>query len=133
MHEANADREEFLRQAGKLFDELLARTGATGETFDDIEVQAKTIGTELARKLLQARLLAEEQAHNEPVLCPQCGRQMRRLPTGGARNLDTTSGPVHYARRHAICDHCRESFSPSGPPAEDPATRTLQPPRSNDQ
>jgi len=40
--EADAeDREEFLKQAGRLYDEMMSRAGAkSGDTFDDIEVQA---------------------------------------------------------------------------------------------
>ena len=129
MDHPNADRKEFLKEAGTLYDQMLARTGpATGDTFDDMEVQAETVGRQRVLKLLRDRLKAEEKAQSEQVLCPKCGRPMRRPQAGQPRHLDTASGPVRYARRHAICDRCRESFSPSGPPTEDPATRSVQPP-----
>ena len=133
MNQRNADREEFLKEAGRLYDQMLARTGpATGDTFDDMEVQAETIGKKMVLKLLKDRLRAEEKAQSEDVLCPKCGQPMRRPKTAQPRHLDTASGPVPYARRHAICDRCRESFSPSGPTLGDPATRSVQPPDAKD-
>lgn len=130
--EADAkDREEFLKKAGRLYDEMMSRAGpASGDTFDDIEVQAEGAGGEFILRLLAQRLAAEQAAQQETIACPQCGRPMRRPKDASPRNLDTASGTVHYERTHAICDRCKTSFSPSGPSAEDPPPRAVEPPES---
>ena len=130
MNSRNADREEFLRKAARLYDQMMARTGpASADTFDDIEVQAEKGGKGLIRELLQDRLKTEEDAQTRKVICPRCGRRMRRPKKLSHRKLDTMAGTVAYARRHAICDRCSESFSPSGPPVEDPPQRSVRPRR----
>jgi len=116
-------REVFLRDAAQLYDEMMSRAGGTGQKFDDIEEQAEESGRKMARELLASRLAAEEDALPEKVLCPSCGGPMRRPKKKGERKLDTFSGPVSYERRHAICDRCKSSFSPAGPPAGDSAAR----------
>lgn len=130
-------REQFLSKAAKLYDEqMLSRRGGarvgpehagSGESFDDIEQQAMAAGRQLSRMLMEDRLAAQEQALPEQVRCAGCGRPMRRSPNGMPRNLDTCSGTVRYRRRHAVCDRCRASFSPSGPPAGDSAPGPLEP------
>ena len=123
-------REEFLRDAAQLYDEMISRAGRTGDKFDEIEEQAEEVGRKIARELLADRLAAEEQTVPEKIPCPICGGPMRRPKKKGPRKLDTFSGPVSYERRHAICDRCHSSFSPSGPPARDSAPRRVRPPHS---
>jgi len=124
-------REAFLRDAARLYDETVARAGpASGETFDDIEERVEAAGRELRRRLLALRLAAEEAKQPEVLRCPQCGQPMRRPKTAAARTLDTFSGPVPYARRHAVCDRCGISFSPAGPPTRHPRPRRVGPPRA---
>lgn len=126
MTPEEAGREAFLAEARKLYDEMISRAGpASGDTFDDIEEQAEGAGRKLIRKLLKERLAAEAKAEPESVICAKCGRPMRRPEEASARNLDTASGTVRYERRHAICDRCNASFSPSGPAAEDSAARRI--------
>ena len=121
-------REAFLEEAGKLYDEMITRAGpASGDTFDDIEVQGEAAGRRLVLKLLKERLEAEARRDPEAVACVQCGRPMRRPKGPGERNLDTASGTVTYQRPHAICDRCGASFSPSGPAAEDPGAGGIGP------
>jgi hypothetical protein len=121
-------RETFLREAAKLYDEMIKRAGpASGDTFDDIEEQAEGIGRKLILKMLRDRLAAEAQSEPETATCATCGKVMRRPKGAWARHLDTASGTVRYERRHAICDRCGASFSPSGPPPEHPATRGIGP------
>ena len=119
-------RDAFLAEARRLYDEMISRAGpASGDTLDDIEEQAEGAGRKLILKLLKERLAAEAKAEPESAICAKCGRPMRRPEKASARNLDTASGTVRYERRHAICDRCNASFSPSGPAAEDPAARGI--------
>lgn len=122
-------RERFVEEAGRAYDEMMARSGPdSGDTFDDIEEQAEGAGGELIRRLLADRLAREAAEEPEETLCPKCGRPMRRTPKPAQRQLDTASGCVRYERSHAICDRCADSFSPSGQPAQDSAPRTVEPP-----
>ena len=122
-------RDTFLQEAARLYDEMMSRAeSASGDTFDDIEEQAEGAGRKLILKLLRERVAAEEKAQAETVTCPDCSRPMRRPRKAAERNLDTASGTVHYERRHAICDLCGASFSPSGPTSEDPASGRIEPP-----
>jgi len=123
-------REEFLRDAAQLYDEMISRAGRTGDKFDDIEEQAEEAGRKIACELLANRLAAEEQTVPEKILCSICGGPMRRPKNKGQRKLDTFSGPVSYERRHAICDRCKSSFSPAGPPTGDSTARRVRPPHS---
>jgi hypothetical protein len=129
MTSEEAGREAFLAEARRRYDEMISRAGAaSGDTFDDIEEQAEGAGRTLILKLLKERLAAEAKAEGEQTACPKCGKPMRRPKEASERNLDTASGTVHYQRRHAICDRCDASFSPSGPAAENPAARGIGPP-----
>jgi hypothetical protein len=120
-------REAFLRAAARAYDEAMVRAG--GERpgrFDDMEEQAEEEGRKVARQLLADQLAeAEEAAEKKVVCCPECGEPMRRPKKKALRNLDTFSGTVRYERRHAICDRCRTSFSPSGPFAGDSAAGSI--------
>ena len=123
-------REKFLAEAARLYDETMSHAeSGTGDKFDDIEEQAEDAGRNMARELLAGRLAAEEEAMREEVPCPECGGPMRRPKKKAERNLDTFSGPVRYERRHAICDRCKRSFSPAGPPTGDSAPRGVGPAR----
>jgi len=128
MGRRDEDRERFLQDAARRYDELIGRAGQAAETFDEIEQDAERMGRELIGQMLAGRLAAEEEAEAETIRCPQCGQPMRRPKTAAPRRLDTASGPVRYERRHAICDRCGVSFSPAGQPAEDPPARRLEPP-----
>jgi len=130
MGARNEDRKQFLKEAARRYDELIGRAGKAGETFDDIEQDAEQMGRELIGELLTARLAAEAEREAQTIRCPGCGRPMRRVKRAAPRHLDTASGPVRYQRRHAICDRCGASFSPSGPSAEDPAPGRIEPPAS---
>jgi len=122
MTSEEAGREAFLAEARRLYDEMILRAGpSSGDTFDDMEEQAEGAGRKLILKLLKERLAAEAKAEPEAVICAKCGQPMRRPKEASQRNLDTASGTVPYERRHAICDRCDASFSPSGPAAENPA------------
>jgi hypothetical protein len=122
MGSSDKDREAFLAEARRLYDEMISRAGAaSGDTFDDMEEQAEAGGRKLILKLLKERLAAEAKAEPETVVCAKCGKPMRRPKESSARNLDTASGTVRYQRLHAICDRCESSFSPSGPAAQNPA------------
>ena len=131
MDGRDESREAFLERMGRTYDEMMARSGS-GDTFDDIEEQALRIGREVERSLLEGRLAAEEKARPGAVACPKCGRPMRSMGEPLERNLETVSGVARYRRRHAVCDRCRVSFSPSGPPAEDPPPGGLRPPPAHD-
>ncbi|MBM4036282.1 MAG: hypothetical protein FJ291_31485 [Planctomycetes bacterium] len=123
-------REAFLRDAGRIYDEVVLGAGpASGQSFDDMEERAEAAGLLLRRKLLAQRLGAEEAMQPAIIPCPQCGRPMRWHKDPAPRNLDTFSGPVAYERRHAVCDPCGISFSPAGPPARHPRPRGVGPPR----
>jgi hypothetical protein len=129
MTNEDAGRKTFLREAGKLYDQMISRAGpVSADIFDDIEEQAEGMGRKLILKLLKERLAAEAKAEPESVICAKCGKPMRRAKGVSERNLDTASGTVRYERRHAICDRCDASFSPSGPAAENPAARRIGPP-----
>jgi hypothetical protein len=129
--ETDRGREAFVRQAARLYDEMMSRAGsASQDTFDDIEEQAEERGRKLILRRLRARLAAEEKAQAETVLCPGCSARMRRPGEAAERNLDTASGTVRYERRHAICDRCGASFSPSGLPPEDSPSGRIEPPAS---
>jgi hypothetical protein len=121
-------RRAFVDAAAHMWDEQMRRIGPdSGDTLDDIEALAEKQVKELARILLKARLRGEEQAQCEGLICPRCARPMRRPSKPASRALETTSGTVHYQRRHAICDHCGASFSPSGPAPQDPPARGIGP------
>jgi len=107
------NRERFLAQAARLYDAFLARSGPeSGDTFDDMEVQAEAAGRALIVQLLAHRLSEEADPLPQQLSCPQCGRPMRLPPKPAPRQLETASGRVSYERRHAICDHCGKSFPP---------------------
>lgn len=128
MTRPDEDREAFLAEARRLYDEMISRAGpSSGDTFDDIEEQAEGAGRKLILKLLKERLAAEAKAEGAEMACPKCGKPMRRPKQAAQRNLDTASGTVRYERRHAICDRCDASFSPSGPAAENPSARRIGP------
>jgi len=120
------EREAFMSRAGELYDEMISRAGS-GDTFDDIEEQAEGVGRKLILKALRDRLAVEEKALPDTIRCPKCGARMRQPHDAKPRNLDTASGAVHYERRHAICDRCGTSFSPSGPRPEDPTSGRIEP------
>ena len=87
-------------------------------------------GRRVAQRLLADQLAkTEESMDTQTVFCPECGGPMRRPKKKAPRNLDTFSGPIRYERRHAICDRCNQSFSPSGPPAGDSAAGGVGPVR----
>ena len=115
-----------MSRVGELYDEMISRAGS-GDTFDDIEEQAEGVGRKLILKALHDRLAAEEKAQPETIRCPRCGARMRIPRDVKPRNLDTASGAIHYERRHAICDQCGASFSPSGPGPEDSASGRIEP------
>ena len=120
--------ENFLEDAKQAYLKMMRRAGpASGDTMDDIEVQAEQAGGQLIRKLLAERLAAEEAAQSEAPTCPKCGYKMRRPPQANPRHLQTASGDVPYERKHAFCDRCGASFSPSGRPAQNPSTGRVQP------
>jgi len=124
-------RERFLAQAAQLYDAFLARSGPeSGDRFDDMEIQAEAAGRALVVQLLADRLGEEVGLQPPETTCPQCGRPMRLPPQAAARQLETASGRVPYQRRHAICDHCGNSFSPAGPPARHPLSGSVQPPQA---
>ena len=124
MVKKHRGREEFMREAERLYDEMISRAGPqSGDTFDEIEEQAEGAGRKLILKLLKERLAAEAARQPEGVTCPGCGRPMRQPEKDRPRNLDTASGTVSYERRHAICDRCGESFSPSGRPVANSPSR----------
>ncbi len=129
MDTHDESREAFVRRAGEYYDSMMDRAGLeSGDTFDDIETQAEERGRKITQELIASRLVVEEAAQPEETPCPRCGHPMRRPSQTAKRNLDTGSGCVRYHRRHAICDRCGESFSPSGPPTQDPASGRVEPP-----
>jgi hypothetical protein len=129
MNPTADEREAFLKKAGEIYDRIVGVAGPElGESFDQIEERVEAAGRELQRALLGRRLAAETQAEPQAVPCPQCGQPMRRPAAPVPRHLDTCSGPVVYARRHAICDRCGKSFSPAGPSAGHPGPGGVQPP-----
>lgn len=120
-------REAFLKKAAEVYDRIVGRAGPeSGESFDQIEERVEAAGREVQRMLLTQRLAGEAQAEPSTVPCPECGQPMRRPAASAPRHLDTCSGPVSYARRHAICDRCGHSFSPGGPPSGHPGPGRLQ-------
>jgi len=122
MEKGDERREAFLKRAAEWYDRMVARAEEdTEDVFDDIEEQAERMGREATRGLIEARLEAEEARRSETVPCPDCGWPMRRPSAEAQRDLETALGPVRYRRRHAVCDRCGKSFSPAGPPPEDPA------------
>jgi len=128
MTHEDKGREAFLAEARRLYDEMMSRAGpGSGDTLDDIEEQAEGAGRKLILKMLRERLAAEAKADPETTACAKCGKPMRRPKKASRRNLDTASGTVPYERRHAICDRCNASFSPSGPAAENPVARGIGP------
>ena len=132
MSDKDMKREEFLRNAERMYDELISRAGPkSGDTFSKIEVHAEAMGRKLVRGLLAGRLAAEAGAETgETVICPECGNVMRRPKKPGERHLETASGPVGYERHHAIRDRCGSSFSPSGRPAAHPGEGGVEPPEA---
>jgi DNA-directed RNA polymerase subunit RPC12/RpoP len=108
-------KRRFLEKAGELYDRMVSggRAGS-GESFDEIESEASDMGREFSVELLRARLEVEERSEGGEIECPRCGSSMRRLAKAGERNLESICGVVNYSRRHAICDKCGGSFSPSG-------------------
>jgi hypothetical protein len=126
MDPQDAGREEFLRLAGRRYDQMMARVGSEGgETFAALEQQALAAARELAAAFLRQRLAREEACQALAVACPECGAAMRRPAQGAERRLETLAGTVRYTRRHALCDHCGASFSPSGPAPVDSAARAI--------
>ena len=127
MASPKMDREAFMAEAGRRYDALLARAGGA-DKFDDIEEQALEAGEGLIRQLLAERLAAEARLDGaRTAVCPECGQPMRRPAGEAGRRLKTRAGEVQYQRRHAICDRCRTSFSPSGPTAGDSGAGAVVP------
>lgn len=124
---AHAEREEFLLRMGERYDEMMARAGAEGQSIDEIEGLALELGRQASQELMAKRLGAEEQRGRRPRVCPRCGHPLRWASKAQERHLETSAGLVRYERRHAFCDRCRDSFSPGGREADDPAAGRIEP------
>ena len=117
---------------GDLYDQMMAKAGVEGETFDGIEELAVKLGRKASRDLMAKRLDIEERKGLQPPVCPRCGHRLRRSREPQERRLETSAGVVRYERRHAFCDRCRRSFPPAGLEAEDPNAGGVEPSGAQD-
>lgn len=112
-------REEFLRQAAKLYDELVRPQD--GETFHEIEQKAVQGGKEMSRLLMEGRLRQEAaQPGVQRAVCPRCGKAMRTQEAQAAGHVTTTCSRVKYERAYCVCGGCGFSFFPGRPKAPHP-------------
>ena len=96
-------REEFLRQAARLYDELVKPQ--EGETFDPIEQKAVQGGREMSRLLMEGRVRQEAAQRGVPTgVCPRCGKAMRTQEAKASGRVRTTCSRVKYERAYGVCD-----------------------------
>ncbi len=111
-------REEFLREAGRTFDQMLGSDGQNGlVTFEQREDRACELGDALTRLLLEEHLEADDLADPGAVVdCPICNRPVHCDSPEKAemenRELRTRRGKVEYERAARRCKHCRRVFFP---------------------
>ena len=112
-------REEFLAEAGELFDELMDwddETEAPNMTqIEEIVLELrKRFGQRVAEKIL---LRQEERQPAERVYCPQCGEEME--PKGLKGNqVETRIGNLKIEREHYYCPRCKQGIFPPGSAAD---------------
>ena len=82
-------------------------------TFIEIEELACEIGDEVARQLMQGKLVEQcnEAAESESQVCPDCGQATSSRATK-ERTLDSSRGTVEYFEPAYHCPSCRRDFFP---------------------
>src|SRR6059036_746564 len=77
--ELEARRRDFLKEAGRAFDQMLGTDGQNGlVTFKEREDRACELGDALTRRLLEEHLTADDAADpGVEVACPICGGPVR--------------------------------------------------------
>ena len=119
--ELRARRREFLREAGRAFDQMLGADGQNGlVTFAEREDRACELGDALTCRLLEEHLAADDAADpGAEVVCPICGQPLRcdgdpEKAEMENRQVLTRRGKVEYERAARRCDSCRRIFFPRG-------------------
>ena len=118
--ELEARRRDFLKEAGRAFDQMLGTDGQNGlVTFTEREDRACELGDALTCRLLEEQLAADDAADpGAEVACPICGRPVRcddpEKVAMENRQVLTRRGKVQYERAARRCDSCRRIFFPRG-------------------
>jgi uncharacterized protein with PIN domain len=112
-------REEFLAEAGELFDELMdwddETEAPTMTQIEDIVLELrKRFGKRIAEKII---LRQEQRQPAERVYCPQCGEEMETKGMKG-NQVETRIGNLKVEREHYYCPHCKQGIFPPGPAAD---------------
>jgi hypothetical protein len=113
-------REQFLRHAGAAFDLMFhPEHQADLVSLDQRESRVVELMQDLGTWLLQRQCNADpaaRPAEGQPVACPKCGREAKRLSEADAalpcRPLTTLTGEVHLERERFTCTTCRVVFFP---------------------
>ena len=89
-----------------------------GTSFAEIETDAKEIGHEMIRLLMEQS--ADEQGHAmPPSALTTCSGEVAQLTGVEERTLETESGPVSWPEPKAHLPKSRKAFFPSGQSAGD--------------
>jgi hypothetical protein len=118
--ELKARRRDFLKEAGRAFDQMLGSDGQNGlVTFAEREERSCELGDALTRRLLEEHLGADDAADpGAEVACPICGGPVRcdapEKVEMENRQVLTRRGKVEYERAARRCNRCRRVFFPRG-------------------
>ena len=112
-------REEFLAEAGELFDELMDWDDETeAPNMTQIEDMVLELRKRFGQRVVEKIILRQEvRQPAERVMCPQCGEEMEPKGPKGNR-VETRIGDLKIERAHYYCRRCKQGFFPPGPTAD---------------
>ena len=111
-----AQKAEFMREAGAAFDRMMREDQEQMLTFDQLEDRALEVGGKLERWLMERCLTeaARRKGAEGPACCPQCHRALKVGGSPKERRLRGRTGEVSVLRPEGYCPSCRKAFFPSG-------------------
>jgi len=105
----------FLREAEKIFDELMAWDDAIGEpNMREIEMKVLETRKRLGESLVTGIVARQEKRQPaEKQICDQCGEQMENK---GLKRKGTESrvGEIEIEREYYYCVKCKRGYFPPG-------------------
>jgi hypothetical protein len=112
-------REEFLEQAGQLWDEFNAWYQAHPEaTFKEMELELRPLRRKLMGQTLELVLSQGGLGANpEAPTCDKCGRRMTFKGYPG-KTVHGLEGDSRVHRAYYYCPACEAGLFPPGPPTE---------------
>ena len=105
----------FLKEAEKIFDELMAWDNAVGEPkMREIEMKVLELRTQLGEDLVEGIVARQEKRQPaEKQICEECGEQMENK---GLKRKVTESmvGVIELEREYYYCVKCKRGYFPPG-------------------